>query len=61
MLQNDLTFHSDSNWQWLCLEKIAKDYCNDIQHVISWVLIKYTLKTKQDLFEAIVNYILNEE
>jgi hypothetical protein len=53
-----LIFHSDSNWQWLALEKIA----NNKKVAIGWILTEYllkgiTLNSKLDLFKAILNYI----
>jgi hypothetical protein len=65
----ELRFHWDSNWQWLCLIKISdklnsdsnKIKTYDIYDVIGYLKYKYfndnEIKTKQDLFEAIVNYI----
>lgn len=57
-----LNFESDSNLQWLCLEKIADERNKTILGVLE--ILSYTLqsqfktiKTKEDLFEAIINYI----
>lgn len=57
-----LNFESDSNLQWLCLEKIANERNKTILGVLE--ILSYTLqsqfkaiKTKEDLFEAIINYI----
>lgn len=57
-----LKFHSDSNWQWLCLEKIAKENNCDILDSIKLTYFwNKGINSKQDLFEAIVNYIKNKE
>lgn len=59
--ERKLIFNSDSNWQWLCLEKIAKDNTWSIGKTILYILNKNQyLNSKQDLFEAIYNYISNK-
>lgn len=56
-----LKFHNDSNWQWLCLEKIAKDNNCDILEAIKLIYFwNKGINSKQDLFEAILNYIKNK-
>jgi hypothetical protein len=59
---SELKFHSDSNWQWLCLEKIALNENVKIGYVILHILkLDSNLNSKQDLFEAIINYIKNQK
>jgi len=64
--ETDLKFHSDSNWQWLCLEKIMKD--NELYSIGQVYLLledimsekndeSFDIKTKMNLFDAIIGYI----
>ena len=64
---SELKFHSDSNWQWVCLEKIVElfkinGYNYSIADVIMQMENNYSVRkeinSKQDLFEAIYNYII---
>lgn len=62
--ERKLKFHYDSNWQWLCLEKIAKDCGKLLSEVIKYLEDNhfkelYPILDKQDLFEAIYNYTTN--
>jgi hypothetical protein len=57
---NHFKFYSDSNLQWLCLEKIAKECNLTIWHISGFGYFK-SFNSKQELFEAIVNYIKNEK
>lgn len=57
----NLEFHSDSNWQWLVLEKLLEE-SNTLTDMISLLnrlasCYNTNLNDKQDLFEAIVKYI----
>ena len=57
----NLSFDSDSNLQWLVLEKIAKEALDDtIDNTINRISYPEKIRTKQDLFEALVNYIKNK-
>ena len=52
-----LIFHSNSNWQWLALEKISDIEDCDITDVFQHLSIFEDINTKSDLFKAILNYI----
>jgi hypothetical protein len=55
----ELKFHSDSNWQWVALEKIAQIENNSIGYLFT--KFNRFIDSKQDLFEAIVNYFKNQK
>lgn len=55
----NLKFHSDLNWQWLCLEKIAGIEECTISHLFLESYF-WQCHSKQDLFETIYNYISNK-
>ena len=68
-----LRFDSDSNLQWICLEKIMKEYeYESIVQVYSFLEyiqtidknVEINIKNKSDIFNAILDYIrlvVNEE
>lgn len=57
----DLKFDSDSNWQWLCVKRIAE--MEEVSILKAFHLLESfypfveSVSTKEHLFEAIVNYI----
>lgn len=52
---HELRFHSDSNWQWLCLKKISIEEGVSIEGAFSCLDIY--INSKQDLFKAIFDYV----
>ena len=56
----DLKFDSDSNWQWLCVKRIAE--IEEVSILKAFHLLESfypfveSVSTKEHLFEAIVNY-----
>ena len=55
----NLKFHTDSNWQWVCLEKIAEIEECDIADVYQHLSIFRKISNKMDMFHAIYGYISN--
>jgi hypothetical protein len=75
--EKELKFHSDSNWQWVCLEKIRQELQVELGTMIEIVdftltIVRlntykrsnntpFSITSKEDLFEAIVAYILSKD
>ena len=55
---SELRYNSDSNWQWVCLEKIVIECQLNIWKILGFRYFN-NFNSKQDLFEAIIAYISN--
>ena len=55
---SEMKYHNNLNWLWPVLEKIALENNNSIGNLISQL---GRIDSKEDLFEAVVNFIKNKE